>query len=41
MAFDDLLVAGKPPVFAPDAGATAPGTEAKGADPGTRTRRRR
>ncbi len=37
----DLLIAGKPPVFAADAGAAAPGTPPKGPDPGARTRRRR
>ncbi len=37
----DLLIAGKPPVFAPDPGTAAPGTPPKGTDPGTRTRRRR
>jgi DNA polymerase III epsilon subunit-like protein len=37
----DLLLAGKPPAFAADVGVAPPGTQAKGADSGPRTRRRR
>jgi DNA polymerase III epsilon subunit-like protein len=37
----DLLVVGKPPAFAADAGAGAPGTPPKGTDPAARSRRRR
>ena len=37
----DLLVVGKPPAFAADAGAAAPGTPPKGPDPAARSRRRR
>jgi DNA polymerase III epsilon subunit-like protein len=37
----DLLVVGKPPVFAADAGTAPPGTTPKGADQSPRPRRRR
>jgi DNA polymerase III epsilon subunit-like protein len=37
----DLLVVGKPPAFAPDAGTETPGPGPKGPDPMTRSRRRR